>query len=144
VQFLYGARAFADWHLQHQRADGAWPLTIDRHGNVVSNYVGPGDPANIAIALIRLHSATDEPVYLRSAVRAIRYTLGQQVLPGSDLPYADQPRVLWGLWSWDPPYDYTMSGDQSTHFVRALWFLLDYLGAAGETVWDQLRADAEA
>lgn len=143
TEFLYGARAFADWHVRNQRDDGAWSLTIDRHGNVVSNYVGPGDPPNIAIALLRLHKVTGEPGYLLSAIRGIKYSVGRQALPGSDHPYNDRARTHWGLWSWDPYYDYTMSGDQSTHFVRGIYFLLDYLGAADPSVWEDLRACAQ-
>ncbi len=140
TEFLYGARAFADWHVRTQRADGAWPLTIDRQGNVVANYVGPGDPPNIAIALLRLHKVTGEPSYLDAAIRGIRYSAGRQVIPGSDHPFHDRPRTHWGLWSWDPHYDYTMSGDQSTHYVRGIYFLLDYLASLDDSVWEELLA----
>jgi hypothetical protein len=49
-----------------------------------------------------------------------------QVLPGSAQRYADDPNVQWGFWSWDPPYDFTLSADQSTHHVRGMMFVLDY------------------
>jgi hypothetical protein len=128
-QFLSAAQGFADWHLQTQRPDGAWLLTIDRFSNPVSEYVGPGDVPNIAIALLRLHHATDDPRYLAAALRAMRYALTRQVVPGSAHPFADDENVIWGFWSWDPYYDYTMSGDQITHFARGIWFVLDYLSS---------------
>jgi len=127
-QFRSAAQRFADWHLQIQRPDGAWLLTIDRFANPVSEYVGPGDVPNIAMALLRLHRATGKPRYVAAALKAMRYALTCQVTPGSSHPFADQENVLWGLWSWDPHYDYTMSGDQITHFARGIWFTLDYLG----------------
>ncbi len=126
-QYLRAARRFADWHIAHQRPDGAWILTIDRFANPVSEYVGPGDMPNIAIALFRLHRATHEPRYLESALQAMGYALTQQVIPGSAHPYSDREDALWGYWSWDPYYDYSMSGDQITHFARGLWFAVDYL-----------------
>jgi hypothetical protein len=127
--YLEAACHFAEWLLAWQREDGAWPLTIDRDGNVVVPTVGPGDVPNIAVALLRLHSVTDDEAYLQAALRTFRYSLSTQVLPESGEPYADDPRVQWGFWSWDPYYDYTLSGDQSTHHVRGMMFLLDYLGA---------------
>jgi hypothetical protein len=84
---------------------------------------------NIAVALLRLHSVTEDEAYLKAALRAFRYSLSKQVLPEGDEPYAADPRVQWGFWSWDPYYDYTLSGDQSTHHVRGMMFLLDYVGA---------------
>jgi hypothetical protein len=131
ARFLAGAEAFAGWLLAHQRADGAWPLTIDRDGNVVVPTVGPGDMPNIAIALFRLHAVTGHNRYLDAAKRTLAYALTLQVLPGSDQPYADDPNVQWGFWSWDPAYDYTLSGDQATHHVRGFLFALDYLHAIG-------------
>jgi hypothetical protein len=125
--FLESAHRFARWLMARQREDGAWPLTVDRDGNVVVPTVGPGDIPNIAVALLRLHHVTGEQAYLEAALRAFRYSLSKQVLPGSDQPYADDPRVQWGFWSWDPYYDYTLSGDQSTHHIRGLMFALDYL-----------------
>lgn len=124
--FLRAARRFADWHLDRQRADGAWPLTIDRDGHVVMPTVGPGDIPNIAIALLRLFHVTQDDRYLESVYRAMRYSLSVQVVdadPGRD------PRARWGFWSWDPPYDYTQSPDQSTHHTRGMWFLIDYAHA---------------
>lgn len=126
-EFLWAAQSFADWHLERQRGDGAWPVNIDRDGNVIAHVVGPGDVPNIAIALLRLHHLTKEEAYWQAAVRAFRYSLSTQVVPGSDHPYLDDLRVLWGFWSWDPYYDYTLSADQSTHHVRGMMFLLDYL-----------------
>lgn len=126
--YLAAAERFAAWLLARQRGDGAWPLTIDRDGNIVVPTVGPGDMPNIAIALLRLHRATAQQRYLDAALLALRYVLGVQVLPGS--PYGDDPNACWGFWSWDPPYDYTLSGDQATHHVRGCMFALDYLQAA--------------
>lgn len=126
-RFLQAARRFADWHLAHHRADGAWVMTLDKDGNVVVPTVGPGDVPNIAIALLRLHRVTVEARYLEAALRALKYSLSKQVLPGSDQPHADSPNVQWGFWSWDPYYDCSMSGDQATHHVRGIMFALDYL-----------------
>lgn len=122
---LDAARRFANWLLLHQRDDGAWPMTVDRAGNLVVNVVGPGDVPNIAVALLHFCEVTGETGYRDAALRAFRYALGIQVLPDSDDPYRDDPRVLWGFWSWDPRYDYTLSADQSTHHVRGMLFLLD-------------------
>lgn len=122
--FLQAARRFADWLLTRQRADGAWPLTIDRDGHVVVSTVGPGDVSNIAIALLRLHFATGEARFWEAAMRAFGYALRTQAIPESEHPYLDDPRVRWGFWSWDPYYDYTLSADQSTHHVRGMMFLL--------------------
>jgi len=81
------------------------------------------------VALLRVHKATGEPRYLAGALKAMRYAVGQQVVPGSKHPYSDNEHALWGYWSWDPYYDYTMSGDQVTHFARGLWFTIDYLAS---------------
>jgi len=129
ADFLDAARAFADWHLRWQLASGAWPLTVDRDGNVVMPTVGPGDVPNIGIALLRLHAVTRQQAYLAAALRALRYSLGVQVIPGSAHPFSDRPNAQWGFWSWDPPYDYTMSADQSTHHARGMWFVIDYWAA---------------
>ncbi len=126
--FLNAARRFADWHIGIQRPNGAWPMTIDRDGHVVMPTIGPGDIPNIGIALLRLHLVTREAAYLDSALRAFRYSLTTQVVPGSQHPYSDQAGAQWGFWSWDPYYDYTMSGDQSTHHTRGMWFLMDTWG----------------
>jgi hypothetical protein len=128
-QFRMAAQGFADWHLQQQRPDGAWLLTFDRFSNPVSEYVGPGDVPNIAIALLRLHRATGQLRFMTAALKAMRYALTRQVTPGSSQPFADDENVMWGFWSWDPYYDYTMSGDQITHFARGIWFMLDYLAS---------------
>ena len=127
--FLDAAQRFAQWHLNHQLANGAWPLTIDIDGHVVMPTVGPGDVPNIGIALLRLFHVTGETAYLDAAYRAFRYLLSVQVTPGANTPYSDNPRAQWGFWSWDPQYDYTQSADQSTHHVRGIWFLIDYWNA---------------
>jgi hypothetical protein len=131
ASFRESAQRFADWLLVRQRPDGAWPLTLDRDGNVVVATVGPGDVPNIAIALLRLYSATGLAQYREAALRAFKYSLSQQALPGSPHPYLDDPRVLWGFWSWDPYYDYTLSADQSTHHIRGMLFLQIYALTSG-------------
>nr|NIP28756.1 hypothetical protein [Phycisphaerae bacterium]NIX32569.1 hypothetical protein [Phycisphaerae bacterium] len=95
-QFLRAAERFADWHLQNQRPSGAWLLTIDRFSRPVSEYVGPGDVPNIAMALLRLHRATGEPRYVASALKAMKYVLTRQVTPGSSQPYVEDENALWG------------------------------------------------
>jgi hypothetical protein len=128
-QFLRAAQDFANWHIDAQRPDGAWLLTIDRWSRPVSQYVGPGDVPNLAISFLCLHRATGEARYIETALKAMRYVLDRQVLPGSNQPYVDDENVQWGLWSWDPYYDYSLSGDQITHFARGIWFTLDYLAS---------------
>ncbi len=123
--FMDSAQRFARWLLDQQRNDGAWPLTINRDGNVLSATVGPGDLPNIAVILLDLAHLTGQAMYRRAAMLAFRRGLGAQAIPGSIHPYQDDPRVQWGFWSWDPYYDYTLSADQSTHHVRGLMFLLD-------------------
>jgi len=125
-RFLTAAVRFADWHLENQLPNGAWPLTVDRWGVTVGDYIGPGDIPNIAIAMLLVHQATGQLKYLASAVRALRYSITQQCLPGGEGPVFQDETLHWGFWSWDPPYDYTMSADQSTHHVRGYWFFLDY------------------
>ena len=133
-RFVRAAMDFADWHLRHQRDDGAWYVAMDRYDVPVSEYVGPGDVPNIGIALLRLHDFTGEIKYLNSTARAMRYAISKQVLPDEDHPYGDDPHLEWGFWSWDPHYDHTVSPDQSTHHVRGLWFFIDYwLGLDEET-----------
>jgi DUF1680 family protein len=124
--FLRAAQRFADWLLSIQTANGAWPLTVDRDGNVVMPTVGPGDVPNIGIAMLRLYHVTHDQRYLESALRATRYSLSVQVIPTSSHPYKDDEAARWGFWSWDPYYDYTLSADQSTHHVRGMWFVIDY------------------
>jgi hypothetical protein len=131
--YLSAAIRFADWLLDHQDADGAWPLTIDLEGNIVMPVIGPGDAPNIGIALLRLYHINHDRRYLRAACATVRYSLMVQAVPGSDHPYIDDERVRWGFWSWQPHYDYTLSGDQSTHHARGMWFLLDYLRACPPT-----------
>jgi len=126
-EFLDSARRFADWLLARQREDGSWPLTIDCHGQVVVATVGPGDMPNIGMALLQLHEATGDDRYRKAAMHAFRFGLSTQVLPGTGDEYALDPRVCWGFWSWAPRYDYTVSPDQSTHHVRGMFFLLDWI-----------------
>jgi hypothetical protein len=128
-RYLRAAERFADWHLAHQKSNGSWPLTIDWDGNVVVSSVGPGDMPNLAIALLRLHHLTDREDLLAAALRAIKYSLSMQILPEQDEPYASDPALLGGFWSWDPVYDYSVSADQATHHVRGMMFLIDYLGS---------------
>jgi hypothetical protein len=126
-RYLSAAVRFADWHLTNQEESGAWCLSEDRWGVAVGAYVGPGDAPNIAVALLLMHRATRDVRYVAAAVRALRYSLTQQQLPDTaGAPYVEDPTTHWGFWSWDPPYDYTMSADQSTHHVRGYWFFLDY------------------
>jgi hypothetical protein len=127
-RFLEAGLRFADWHLERQSPQGAWPLSEDRWGVPVTDYKGPGDMPNIAIALLLAHRVTGHAKYVAGAAKALRYSLTQQQLPDrQEQPYHEDPNTHWGFWSWDPPYDYTMSADQSTHHVRGYWFLLDYL-----------------
>lgn len=130
VEYWHSAERFARWLIERQRSDGAWPMTIDRDDNVVVSTVGPGDILYIAVALLRMYHNSKKTEYLESAMRAFRYSLSKQILPGSAEPYADDPNVQWGFWSWDPFYDFTLSGDQATHHVRGMMFALDYLSAA--------------
>jgi len=142
-RFLNAARKFADWHVDHQLPNGAWPLSVDRWGVSVADYVGPGDIPNIAISMLLMHKATDDIKYLASAVRALRYSVTQQCLPGDETPlFNDDPRLHWGFWSWDPKYDCTMSSDQSTHHVRGYWFFLDYFLALPEETQKALVDEA--
>ena len=142
-KFLDAAVRFADWHLGHQLPNGAWPLSVDQWGVTAADYVGPGDIPNIAIAMLLVHKATGEMKYLISAVKALRYSVTQQSVPGQGGHYDDDPHVHWGFWSWDPPYDFTMSADQSTHHVRGYWFFLDYLSSLGEEERAALVAETD-
>lgn len=137
-EFLKAAVGFADWHVQSQRGNGSWFLTIDRYGDTVANYVGPGDVANLAIAMLLMHDLTGDLKYLLTAVRAMKYVLSKQAIPGEDYPYSDDSNMAWGFWSWDPFYDHSMSPDQSTHNVRALWFFLDYYLSLPKQTRDEL------
>lgn len=130
--FLRAAERFADRLVAVQRPDGAWPLGIDRDGEVAVATVGPGDAPNLALALIRLHGATGDDRYLTAAIRAVRYGMSLQAYPGGKYPeYVDDPAVAGGFWSWDPRYDFTLSGDQSIHHIRGMCFLESYLRALG-------------
>ncbi len=136
-KYLKSALRFADWHAERQREDGAWWLSVDRYGITVNEYVGPGDVPNIAIALLMAHQETGRVRYFNAAVHALQYSLTKQAIPDSGAPYLDDPNVVWGFWSWDPYYDYTMSADQSTHHVRGYWFFLDYFFSLPEEVQKQ-------
>lgn len=136
--FLDAALRFADWHVDHQRRNGSWWLSVDRYGTTVGDFVGPGDVPNIAISLMMMHRMTGEIKYLASAVRALRYSLCVQATPDSGAPYLNDPNVVWGFWSWDPYYDYTLSSDQSTHHVRGYLFFLDYFLSLPEEVQQAL------
>jgi hypothetical protein len=140
-RFLDGALRFADWHLARQDARGTWPLSEDRWGVPVTDYKGPGDMPNIAIALLLAHMCTGESKYVDGAVKALRYTLTQQQLPDGEGPYVDDSNTHWGFWSWDPPYDYTMSADQSTHHCRGYWFFIDYVLSLKREQVSRLRED---
>lgn len=140
--FLSAAVRFADHMLQLQRPDGSWPLGIDRDGEVAVATVGPGDPPNLAISLIRLHGATSDDRYLEAAIAAVRYGMSLQAWPGGKYTcYLDDPRVAGGFWSWDPLYDYTLSGDQSVHHIRGMCFLESYLRVLGRPIpWSETDA----
>jgi uncharacterized protein YyaL (SSP411 family) len=128
-RYLEATERFVDWHLARQKPNGSWPLTIDRDGNVVIPTVGPGDMPNLAIALLRIHQVTNREDVLAAALSAIKYSLSMQILPEQGGPYAGDPAIVGGFWSWDPPYDYSVSADQATHHVRGMMFVLDYLGS---------------
>lgn len=142
-EFIDAALAFADWHVDHQLPDGSWPLSVDRWGVTVGEYVGPGDVPNIAISLLMAHRATGNLKYLVSAVRALHYSLGQQFVPVEGAPFSDDPNACWGFWSWDPKYDFTMSADQSTHHVRGYWFFLDYFYTLDQQTQEALAKAVE-
>ncbi|MCU6708741.1 hypothetical protein M6D81_08420 [Paenibacillus sp. J5C_2022] len=128
-KYLNAAKRFADWLIDHQREDGAWPIGIDSDGEVCAPNVGPGDMPNIGISMIRLHSQTQDRKYLDAAIRTIRYTLAMQAVEDGRYPiHLDDPNVKWGFWSWEPLHDYSLSGDQSVHHVRGLLFISDYIG----------------
>ncbi len=129
-KYLDSAINYANWMLQYQRTDGAWPLGVDRDGEICVATVGPGDTPNIALSLIRLHGATGEDAYLQSAIRAVKYGMSMQACESGKYPlHLDDPHVKWGFWSWEPLYDYSLSGDQSVHHIRGQLFLSSYLMA---------------
>jgi hypothetical protein len=126
--YLDAARRFADWHVEKQREDGGWILALDRDNEVVCDVVGPGDPANIAISMLYMHKMTQDDRYLLSAIKAVSYSVKMQAVPGCIYDrYTDDHKVTWGFWSWDPPLDWTLCGDQSVHHARAIMFLMDYV-----------------
>jgi hypothetical protein len=127
TRYLEAARRYAAWIIARQRPDGAWPIGIDRDGEICAPNVGPGDMSNIAISLLRLYIVDGGDERLDAAVRAVRYALGQQLAHTGDKYYEDDA-ARWGFWSWDPPYDYTLSGDQIVHHVRGIMAVADVVG----------------
>lgn len=127
-KYLNSAIKFADWLIKHQRNDGAWPIGIDREGEICAPNTGPGDAPNIGISLIRLHKVTGEKKYLNSAIQTVKYSIKMQATEEGAYPYyLNDHRVHWGFWSWEPLFDYSLSGDQSIHHIRGMMFLSDYL-----------------
>ncbi len=127
-RYLDAAKRFADWLIAYQRDDGAWPLGIDRTGEVCVETIGPGDMPNIAISLIRLHAATKNEKYLEAAIAAVHYGLSMQAHENGKYPlFLDDSHVRGGFWSWEPLHDYSLSGDQSIHHIRGILFLASYL-----------------
>lgn len=129
-RYLIAARRFADWLCQQQRSDGSWPIGIDRDLEVCAPNAGPGDMPHIAMALLRLHRAQPDSGHLAAAVAAVRYAIGQQ-LSEEGQEYWQDENARWGFWSWDPRYDYTLSGDQVVHHVRGILAVADYLARGG-------------
>lgn len=128
-KFLRSAILYADWVIKYQREDGAWPVGIDTDNEICAPNVGPGDVSNILISLVYLHDVTKERRYLESAIKATKYSLAMQAVEDGRYPlFLDDRNVKWGFWSWEPLYDYTLSGDQSVHHIRALMLIADYLG----------------
>lgn len=125
--YLESASRYADWLVRHQRDDGAWPIGIDIDGEVCAPNIGPGDMPNIAMSLLRLHLARPDRNHLDAAVAAVRFAIGKQ-LTSPDQPYWDDPKARWGFWSWEPAYDWTLSGDQVVHHTRGIMMLADYIG----------------
>jgi hypothetical protein len=127
-KFLNSAKRFAQWLVKNQREDGCWPIGIDREGEICAPNVGPGDTPNIGISFLRLYHVTNNTEYLNTAVKTVSYSLQMQAIKDGRYPYyLDDPHVKWGFWSWEPLYDYSLSGDQSVHHIRGMLFLLDYL-----------------
>lgn len=126
--YVESARRYANWHIEHQREDGGWLLALDRDNEVVCDVVGPGDPANIGISMLRLHYVTKDDRYLDSAIKALKYSVKMQAVPGCIYDkYMDDQKVRWGFWSWEPTLDWTLCGDQSVHHVRFMIFAADYI-----------------
>lgn len=127
-RFLDAARCYADWLLAHQREEGAWPIGIDLDDEICAPNIGPGDTPNIGISLLRLHRATGAAAYLDAAVKTLHYSLALQAVEDGRYPlHLNDPHVKWGFWSWEPLYDYSLSGDQSVHHIRGMMFIPDYL-----------------
>ncbi len=128
-KYLHATIRFADWLIDHQGADGSWPIGIDADGDVCAPNIGPGDMPNIALGMIRLHMHEKKDIYLHSAIQAVRYSLSMQAVEEGKYPvYLDDAHVKWGFWSWDPLHDITLSGDQTVHHIRGILFLAYYLG----------------
>ena len=126
-QYLDAAGQYADWLVKHRRSDGAWPIGIDIDGEVCAPNVGPGDMPNIAMSLVRLHMHTADQSHLDAATAAVRFALARQ-LSGPGQPYWEDERARWGFWSWEPAYDWTLSGDQVVHHTRGIMLVADYVG----------------
>lgn len=130
ARFLTAAQSYANWVIDHQRDDGAWPIGIDLDDEVCAPNVGPGDPPHIGISLLGLHQLTNDARYLDAAVKALRYSLAMQATEDGRYPlYLNDPHVRWGFWSWEPLYDTSLSGDQSIHHIRGMWFVPDYIAS---------------
>jgi len=126
--YLNSAIRYADWLLKRQSEDGTWPIGIDRDGEVCAPNIGPGDIPHIGISLACLHQNTREERYLDSAVATLKYSIKMQAIEEGRYPfYLDDPKVKWGFWSWEPLYDYSLSGDQSVHHIRGMLIIGDYL-----------------
>lgn len=131
-RYLAAANRFASWLSDHQNTDGSWPIGIDRDDEVCAPNIGPGDMPHIALSLIRLDHASPDSRVRETAISAIRYALAQQVIePGQ--PYYDDPQARWGFWSWDPRYDFSLSGDQVVHHTRGIVACADYLSSCAST-----------
>lgn len=129
-KFLDSAKCFADWVVERQNDDGSWPIGIDRDDEICAPIIGPGDTPNIALSLIRLHMNTSMNHYLDASLKAIKYSISMQAVEDGKYPvHLEDPHVKWGFWSWDPLYDYSLSGDQSVHHVRGILFIADYIGS---------------
>jgi hypothetical protein len=127
-KYLDAASRFADWLIPRQDDDGSWPVGIDRDDEVCAPNIGPGDMPNIALSFLRLYMRTGEEKYFDPALKAVRYSLSMQAVEGGKYPlYLNDRSVKWGFWSWDPLFDYSLSGDQSVHHIRGILFMAYYI-----------------